>query len=301
MRTIAVSLVSFTVAALGIVDTAHAQRGGRGRPDEITNRVGCFFTDATLPPVEGDQQVDLANTDLVHAASTASQLSLLYLYDGADDADQREQFEHTLFGIDEIGIHLRVFQCGRLDLAKAPAAKAKYGKQEPLLVAFGKDGKPVGELSMAGYKASGGALLKLLEKAASPVVKPSLEAFVKDYTAFVRDLEQLINRRKLLQDRKTQAKGEDPSAKAKRATAEKDLKALDGEEQKLLAQEKELVEKNRLPARDAKAHRLGGGKQGGGGGYGGGGNGGGNGGGQQGGGGRAGNGNGNGNGGGNGG
>ena len=43
----------------------------------------------------------------------------------------------------------------------------------------------------------------------------------------------------------------------KRAEADKDVKALEAEEQKILTKEKDLLSKVRLPERDAKAQRVG--------------------------------------------
>ena len=244
-----------TASLLLIADTM-AQGGGgrgRGRAEEITNRVGAFFTDVPGPATDGDKVADLATVDLVRAATGAGQLSVLYLYDAADDQDVREQFERTLFGGDEVGIELRCFHCGRIDLAKEASLKAKFGKQAPLLVVFDKDGKP-DELSMTGYKASATTLQKALEKAASGVIKPSLAGFAKDDGGMVRDIEQSLGKKKNAQERQAKA-GAD---KAKRAEAEKDLKDAEAEEQKLLEKEKEMLGKVRLPERSDKATRLGG-------------------------------------------
>jgi len=257
MRTIAFPLL--TVAALLFADTALAQRGGRGRPEEITNRVACFFVDVAPPVGEGAMATELANTDLIRAAAGANQVAVLYLFDGGDAANMREQFEKTMFGNDTIGLHLRFFHCGRIDVAKAPALKSKYGKDLPLFVTFNKEGKQADDAAMPGYKASGNALVKALEKAGNPVYKPSLAAAVKNYSELVRDLEQMIARRKLLEDRQSRTTGDDASAKQKRAAIDKDLKDLDAEKAKLEQKETELIQKLHMPVRDSKAVQLGGG------------------------------------------
>ncbi|MEO6595323.1 MAG: hypothetical protein ABIP94_11270 [Planctomycetota bacterium] len=266
MRIQIVALLSLAATVL-LADISLAQGGGRGRnrAEEIQNRIGTYFTDTNAPTTDGDKVADLATCDLVRAAGAANQATVLYLYNSADDKDVREGFERTLFAADEMGIQLRCFHCGSIDLAKDEALKTKYAKQAPLFVVFDKDGKP-GEVSMTGYKAAGNALEKQLERAAQGVIKPSLAAFAKEYGGFVRDLEQLLNKKKLATEKMTKA-GAD---KGKHADAEKDLKAIGAEEQKLLAKEKELLEKAKLPERPADARRLGDRSQGGGGGQGGG-------------------------------
>lgn len=252
-------VAAFTVALL-FVDCTAAQGGGgggggrgRGRPEEITNRVGAFFTDVAGPATEGDKVADLGTIDLVRAAVGASQPTVLYLYDSGDDEEVRSQFDRAVFASDELGIELRCFHCGRIDLSKEAALKTKYGKQAPLFVVFDGKGKPA-ELSMAGYKASASGLGKLLEKQAGNSVKPSLAAFAKNYGDLVRDLEQALAKKKLAEQKQARAGGD----QQKRADAEKDVKAAEAEQQKLLDKEKDLLAKNRLPERSDKAVRLGG-------------------------------------------
>jgi hypothetical protein len=256
--------LSFGVAVLLAVP-ASAQGGGGGgggrgrqRPEEIQNRVGAFFDDIHGPATEGDKVADLATTDLVRAAASAEQLSVLYLHNSADEKDVREQFERMLFAGDELGIELRCFHCGRIDVSKEPALKTKYGDKVPLFVAFDKSGKPGEIVSMSGYKIAANELGKQLEKAAQGALKPALATFAKDYGGFVRDLEQALNKKKLARERYAKA-GAD---KAKRAEVEKDIKLAEDEEKKLLEHEKEMLEKMRLPERPATAQRVGGGRGG---------------------------------------
>lgn len=247
--------VPVVVAALLLALPAPCQGGrGRGRAEEVQNRVGAFFVDVPGPAAAADGKAgDLAATEFVRAAMGKGQPAVLYLVDSRDDQDVRDQFERTLFGGDEIGILLRPFHCGRIDLKAAPELAAKFAKQAPLCVAFDKDGKAGEVAAMNGYKASTKALETALGKAATGLVKPSLAAFAKEYGGFVRDYEALLARKKLASEKLARA-GAD---KGKRADAEKDLAALDKEEAKLLAGEQQILGKAPLVERPADAKRLG--------------------------------------------
>lgn len=243
-------LVAVAVAA----DPLAAQGRGRGRAEEIQNRVGVFFSDAAAPAAQGDAAIDLAQSDLVRAAAGAGQLAVLYLYDSRDSQDAREQFERALFGGDELGIMLRCFHCGRIDLAGDPALAARHQKQAPLFVVFDQHGKAGEPVSMSGYKASPRALEAQLVKAAQGAVKPSLAAFAKEYGGFVRDLEQVVNKKRIAKERLAKAGNDQQKAQE----ADKDLTAIEKEEKQLLAREQDLLGKRRLPERPAGARRLGG-------------------------------------------
>jgi hypothetical protein len=263
-------LVVSLAAMAGFAALATAQGGrGRGRAEEITNRVGAFFTDVKGPAADGDKAGDLATTDLVKAASGRGQLTVLYLMDSSDDKDVREQFERALFSGDEIGIELRCFHCGRIDLKSETQLAAKFAKQAPAFVVFDKDGKAGEVVAMSGYKAAAKLLEAQLVRASNGVVKPSLAAFAKDYGNLVRDLESTMLRKKTAKERMAKA-GAD---KVKKAEAEKDVSAVEKEEQKLLDQETAMLGKMALPERAADAKRLGGRSWGGGGDNGNGGNG----------------------------
>ena len=254
MRTAPIPVLLALTLTVAVTD-AVAQGRGRGRPDEITNRVGVFFTDVAGPqPADGEAGA-LAAVDLVRAGASAGQPTVLYLVDGRDDADVREQFERALFAADDLGILLRCFHCGRIDLKGETALAARYGKQAPLFVVFDRDGKGGEIVAMAGYKASAKALETQLLKAAQGLVKPSMPAFVKEYAGLVRELEQLLAKRKNGQERLAKAGAAD---KAKRAEIERDLAAIAKEEQKLLGRERELLDRIALPERSAEARRLGG-------------------------------------------
>lgn len=227
--------------------------GGRNRrPEEITNRTGAFFADVAGPAVDGDKVAELATVELVRNATAANQPSVLYLVDLGDDQEVRDGFDQVLFGGDELGIELRAFHAGRIDLGKIPALKARYAKQAPLFVVFDDKGK-ASELSMSGYKPQPSALGKLLEKQAGTTVKPSLSTFAKSYGDLVRDLEQILQKKRQVQQKQARA-GNDAG---KKLDADRELKAVAAEEQKLLDKERELLGKVRLPDRPAGAQRLG--------------------------------------------
>jgi uncharacterized membrane protein YgcG len=270
-------LLLSSVLAFAVADATAQRGGGRERPEEITNRVGVFFTDVKGPMPAGDKAGELANVDMVRAGASAGQPTVLYLLDlGEDTGDVRNQFERTLFAGDDLGILLRCFHCGRIDLKNEPLLGAKYGKQAPLFVVFDKDGKGGEVVSMAGYKASAKALETQLLKASQGLVKPSMPAFVKEYGDVVRELENTLAKKKNAKERYARA-GAD---KAKKAEVDRDLIAIEKDEEKLLEREKDVLGRITLPERSKDAHRLGGrnwggGERGGRGGNGGGGNGGG--------------------------
>lgn len=257
MRMLSFALSLAVVATF--VDVATAQGGGgrgRGRAEEIQNRVGAFFTDVKGPLPDGEKAGDLATTDMVKAAAGYGQMTVLYLVDSSDDQDVREQFERTLFAGDEIGIMLRCFHCGRIDLKSEPLLAAKFARQAPLFLVYDKDGKPGEVVAMNGYKPSVKGLETQLLKASQGVVKPSLAGFAKEYGGLVRDLEQVLAKKKNAKERMAKA-GAD---KAKKAEVEKDLTLAEKDEQKLLDRETELLKKVGLPERSADAKRLGGGR-----------------------------------------
>ncbi|MCA8973469.1 MAG: hypothetical protein KDC98_02050 [Planctomycetes bacterium] len=243
------------IAAFLLATDAVAQRGMGGgrwrRPEAITNRVGAFFTDVAGPAVDGDKVADLDTCELVRTAVAAQQLSVLYLVNQGDNEQVRSQFEYQLFDKDEVGIELRYFHCGRIDLAKEEALAARYGKKAPLFVVFDNKGKAT-ELSMVGYKASTTSLTKALEKAAGGAVKPPLPTFAKKYGGLVSDLERLLTKKQQAEQDRAKADND-----AKRKKVDKELEQLGKEEEKLLETENKMLEEAHLPERGAGAKRLG--------------------------------------------
>jgi hypothetical protein len=250
MRTPLAALAALATTLL--LADATAQGGRFRRAEEITNRVGVFFADQPGPTSDGDKVAGLETTEFVRAAVAARQPTVLYLVDGKADEEVRGQFERQVFASDELGITLRCFHCGRLDLAKETALAAQFGKKAPLFVVFDAEGKAT-EVSMVGYKPSTASLQKALDKAGAGTVKPSLGAFAKQYAGMVRDLEQLLGKQKQEQEKLARAAGDANKKKA----IEKELAGIADEMQKLLDKENEFLAKHRLPERPSSAQRLG--------------------------------------------
>jgi hypothetical protein len=236
---------------------AMAQRGGpgRGRPDAILERVGCWFVDAKVETgadaVAGNP---FAGVKQVQEAAAAHLPAVLFLYDPKTEERKYKQYEQTMFNSDELGTALRCFRCVRLDVTTQTEFVTRFGAQVPLFVAFDEDGKKVGEVVQTGNKSAVNPVVQLLEKAVSGRVKPSLSAFVQSYRDVVHDLEMLDSKRKTLADRKSNVSTKDT---AKRADIDKEGKALDTEEKDLLAKEKTLLEQAKVVARDPAAKRVG--------------------------------------------
>lgn len=259
------TLLATLVVALISADTIEAQRrtaGGRRsrnewrRPEEISNRVAVYFTEISGPQTDGEKVADLNTIDLVREASAAEQVSVLYLHDGELEERPVRQFEALLFRADgagdQLGIKLRLFHCGQIDISKDPALKKRYGKKAPLFVAFDKSGKELRPVSMSGLKPNPAALEGLLDRASKGAFKPLLPSFAKKYGKLVLDLEKLLKERSEAQD--DQAKAGDDKAKGNKANRE--LASIAKAEQKLLEKEQEMLADMRFPERGNK--RLGG-------------------------------------------
>ena len=241
------------LALATLAEPLAAQRG-RGRPEAIVERVGCFFTDVPFTaPADADAEHPFANMAAVQDAKAKEQPALLYLFDPGSEERKLQQYEQTMFNNDELGISLRCFRCLRLDVTKQPEL-AKYAARAPVHVVFAADGKLVGEVAHTGNKAQVNTLVKLLEKAAAGHVKPSLPVFVKSYRDVVRDLEQVEGKRRALQERRNKLETKDA---AKRTEMDKDLLELKEEEKPLLEREKQLLEQAKALPRDPEAKRLG--------------------------------------------
>lgn len=247
-------LVSFLLlSSLSVDCLAQGGRGAWRRPEEITNRVAAYFSPAKGPEAQGDKVAGLETAELVRAAKSAGQLTVLYVVDRANDEEVRTQFERQLFTNDELGISLRCFHCGMIDLAKEPALSAAYAKKAPMFVVFDADAKAT-EVPMAGYKPSGSALQKALEKAANGTIKPSLQTHAKQYGQLLKDLEVVLTKQKAANEKLAKARGDADKLKGIQA----DLDALSSESKKLLDKETALLQKVRMPERGASAERLGG-------------------------------------------
>ncbi len=269
-----VRLVSFLAwfALLAAPAVAQGRGGGGGgaaggagrmrRAPEIDERVGAFF--ATVPPVAGaptdGAEADPKTADLltqlpfVVAAAGSRQRSVVYLYDATASPEAQGQFERALF-TDEVGVALRFFVAGRIDVSAASAGplRQRYGKQLPLFVAFDAGGKRSGEVSM-GTRPDPKALVALLDRTVGKANQLALPAFVKQYLDVVRDLEQLAVELQQIDDRQQRA---DSADKQKRAELDKERKQNAAAQKKALAAERALLEKVDLPPRAEGSERVG--------------------------------------------
>ncbi len=244
------SLAVLTSCVVLFTASLPAQRGGRGRPEAILERVSCYLVTEKVPAA-AEGQDRLAGVAMVAGAKGKQELALLYLFDSAAEAPKRETFESVMFGNEELGVALRCFHFARLDIAGDAELGTRFGKRLPTFVAFDANGRNVGDVSFTGYRAAIGPLITLLEKASAGHVKPSLGVFTSEYRKVVHDFEMLEARRKTLGDR--QEKTSDP---AKKTAIDKDLAELDAEQNKAAAAEAKLLEQARVPVRDPQAKRF---------------------------------------------
>ena len=232
------------------------------RSDATYDRVGSWFTEVRI---EGEPAVvdpEAKKKDYVGAlpwvakAKEEKTRSLVYVYDPTSDADAHTAFEMAMFQ-DEIGIATKLFVCARLDITAASAKLLleRYREEAPLFVAYDDEGVEVGVVSMSGYKASPKKLETLLAKAVGKDVEGGLSGFVRSYGDVCKDLEELEKKRTELEAGEDKV---DRADKQKQAEIARERKALDNEEQKLLVQEREVLEAAKPPARPSGAVRLGG-------------------------------------------
>lgn len=258
-----ITLLTAVALALLAADSLEAQRRMRGRnrdqwqrPEEITNRVAVYFKEIPGPETEDRKVADLGTVQLVREAAAAGEVSVLYLHDGALEARPVRAFESALFRADargdELGIKLRLFHCGQIDISEDPALKDKYGKKAPLFVAFDKSGKELRPVSMSGMKPDPSALESLLDRASKAAFKPTLPSFAKKYGKLVEDLEEVLKERAAAEQAQAEAGGN----RAKLNKANKQLDAASKDEQELLDREEKMLAEMRFPERGDK--RLGG-------------------------------------------
>jgi hypothetical protein len=256
------TLLATLSVALFVADDLAAQRRGGGRsrmgrrPAEITNRTAAYFTEVDAPASQGDKVAPFNSIDLVRAAAAANQITVLYLHDSEASRRIVQQFESALFRTDQsgdqLGLKLRMFHCGQIDISKSPAMKTRYEKDVPVFIAFDKTGKELKAVSMSGYKAKASKLEALLDQASSGAYKPSVKTIAKKYGKIIIDLEKALRAKAKAEQDQTKA-GNDKS-KAKKAA--KDIEAATKLEDKALEAEEKLLEDLRLPARGEK--KLGG-------------------------------------------
>ena len=251
------TLLATLCVALFVADNLEAQRRGGGgrtarRPAEITNRIAAYFSEIDAPATQGDKIAPFNSIDLVRAAAAANQVTVLYLHDSEAEKRIVQQFEGALFRTDksgdELGLKLRMFHCGQIDISKSPAMKTRYEKDVPMFIAFDKTGKELKAVSMSGYKAKASKLEALIDQASTGAYKPSVKTIVKKYVKIVDDLEKAL--RAKTQAEQAQTKAGNDKSKAKKA--EKAIAAATKLEDKALTAEEKLLENLRLPARGDK-------------------------------------------------
>ncbi len=251
------TLLATLCVALFVADNLEAQRRGGGgrngrRPEEITNRTAAYFTEVDAPATQGDKIAPFHSIDLVRAAAAAGQVTVLYLHNSEAERRVVQQFESTLFrpdqSGDQLGLKLRMFHCGQIDISKSPAMKTRYEKDVPMFIAFDKTGKELKVVSMSGYKAKAGKLEALIDQASTGAYKPSIKTITKKYGKIITDLEKALKAK--TQAEKDQTKAGNDKAKAKKA--EKAIAAATKLEDKALTAEEKLLENLRLPARGDK-------------------------------------------------
>ena len=251
------TLIATVIVAFLATDSVEAQRrgGGRGgnrnqwrRPAEISNRTAVYFSEVEAPATNADKVADLNTIDMVRAAAATGQPTLLYLHDSEADKRVVQQFESQLFRSepsgDKLGLKLRMFHCGQIDISQDQALKNRYGKKIPLFVAFDKAGKELKQVSMAGYKAKVSALEAQIDQASTGAYKPSVKSIVSKYVKIIADLEAALKAKASAEQDKTKANGD----RSKIKKAERAIEAATKLEEKQLKLEEKLLEGLRLPA-----------------------------------------------------
>jgi hypothetical protein len=249
---------SVTTLALlfGVVSSAGAQRG-RGPSEEITSRYGSYFVDVKLPAPVDKKPIALETCSLVQSSVKDGHLSFLYLYDPTREPVKHGPFEQIIFGHYDITLSLRLFRCGRVNLAEDEKAKAEFGNRAPLFVAFNGKGKWVGDVSMHDYAARSDPIVDLLTRAASGHTRLSRSEFVIKYREFLREYGVYEGRKKSADDRRSRLNMEKQPDKAKLNEIERDLQELEKNKDKLLETEKQILDLAKVPPRDGNAVRLG--------------------------------------------
>lgn len=248
---------ALALVVLGSVEALQAQRGGgRRQPEAVRTRSGSYFVNVKLPEPDEKSADRLAASSAVRAAAERGELVLLYVYDPDADKRKHAMFEQTLFGNQAVSVALRCFRCGRINLADDHEAKTAFGKKAPYFVAFDAKGKRAGEVSMHGYKASTGGLVKILDRAHKGHAKLSLGAFGKKYRSFLRDLLQLEGKKRLLTDKRQRLEGK-RGKDGQLKKIEQEERSVAAAETKLFEDEKKLLDLAKVPPRAENAERLG--------------------------------------------
>ena len=251
-------LAVLALTALVVADSLAAQGWGgrRGPPPEVKERWGNYFTTIDLP--DGGQEVkELKNTDHVTDAASAGHLSVIYLYDSTAAPKKQETFEPVLFNHAKIQPGLRLYKCGRFDLSTNRLARERYGKIAPLFFVFDKKGKSIGRVSMKGFKPAPVPLARLLQLGSKGYSRVSFDNWVKSYSKWLRDLTNMDARQKALDDKRDRLDSNKASDRKKLAKVTKDEDKLRKRRDAHYDGETKLLERAKIPPRDADAVLVG--------------------------------------------
>lgn len=236
-----------------------SQRGRQERePSEVRERWGNYFTDVRLNTgTQGAFVKDFAKTKFVQAAIAAGHMSVLYFYDSAV-GQKREAFEQTLFNHNKINPGLRLFRCGRVDMARHRQAPKNLVPVTPMFVVFTKRGRRVNTVLFKNHRVVPANLVRVLKAATKGYNKPGWDNWVRSYDKFVRDTRNMLAHQKIL-DGKRQRVGSrtDSSAKTTLAKVEVDERKLQKRMEEHFAREEKLLERAKVPARDPRAVLVG--------------------------------------------
>ena len=164
---------------------------------------------------------------------------MLYLYDSGAGARKIQNFETTLFKNEQLALAMKPFRCLKLDVAKDPVARERYGSKLPRFITFNAKGQQVSEVALRGYKASARPVLGVLVKTAKGHGEMPLTTFVKLYRTFLNDLDKLEDRKGTFAQKKARAEAKGSASKLKKLAKEESRIARD--ERDLLARERELL------------------------------------------------------------
>jgi hypothetical protein len=254
------TLALFVMTSLTIADSVSSQRGRRPEvPPEVKERWGNYFTTISIKTGAQNNIVsDLAKTDHVKNAAAEKHLSLIYFYDSSDDTKKREAFEQNIFNHNKINPGLRLFRCGRVDLANNLPARKKLVKVVPTFVVFGKTGEKIAQVPMERYKVVPAKLVRILKVATIGYNRPGWDNWVREYGKFVRDTKNMIAHQKILAAKRVRIGDRvDSSAKTTLEKVEVDERKLKRKMAAHYEREKRLLERAKGPEREPDAVLVG--------------------------------------------
>lgn len=190
-------------------------------------------------------------------AAKKGHVSVLYVYDSGAGS-RLAKFQNTLFANEDVGVALKVFRKVGIDVSKDQVARDHFGQKVPSFVTFNVKGEQSGELTMSGYKAKAGDVLKLLNKAAKGHGDMPLKTFVKKYRSFLNELDQIEGKKSTCAQKKARLGASGKAAKI--AKVAKEEQAIAKREAKILEGEKKLLAAVKAYDADSDAGRKSGGR-----------------------------------------